>query len=158
MNDGDSYLMTLSFTGEITAPGLFSLTGASFLDTSASVSELSFGPTWSISITPNGSNLDLSVLACLTTGSACNQGNFVDADFTIPLASLNSQSVTAAAIPGLLPFEFLEDDGSTDIQGTVDKYSYISDVPEPVIGIPLLRRLQRWLLCAKFELRNKSRV
>ena len=72
------------------------MTGASFLDITANIPEPSFGPPWSINVANNGGNFDLSVLACLTTGS-----------------------VPADVIPGLLPFELLEDDGSTDIPGFV---------------------------------------
>jgi hypothetical protein len=116
------------------------LTGASFLDTTANISELSFGAPWSINVATNGSNFDLSVLACLTTGTACNQGNFLAANFRIPAVSLNAQNVTAAVISGLLPFELIEDDGVTDIQGTLKTYSYsgnVAHVPEPVTAIPL---------------------
>ena len=140
VNDGDSYLVTLSFTGDITAEGLFPLTGASFLDMTANIPESSFDPLWSINVANNGSNFDLSVLACLTTGAACNQGNFLAANFRIPSATLNAQNVPADVIPGLLPFELLEDDGSTDIQGSLDTYSYsgnVAPVPEPVAVIPL---------------------
>jgi hypothetical protein len=140
INDGDFYLVTLSFTGDITGQGLFPLTGASFLDTTANISELSFGAPWSINVATNGSNFDLSVLACLTTGTACNQGNFLAANFRIPAVSLNAQNVTAAVISGLLPFELIEDDGVTDIQGTLKTYSYsgnVAHVPEPVTAIPL---------------------
>lgn len=138
--DGDAYLVTLNFTGDITTQGLFQLTGASFLDTSANVSESSFGAPWSINVTSNASNFDLSVLVCLTTGTACNQGNFLAANFRIPAASLNAQNVTANPIPALLPFELLQDDGTTDIQGTLDQYSYSGNeapAPEPVTTIPL---------------------
>ncbi len=144
MSDGDSYLVTLDFTGDITAQGLFQLTDASSLDTSANVPESGFGPPLSIDVASDGSNFDFSVLACLITGAACNQGNFLAANFSIPAASLNAQDVTAAGIPTLLPFELIEDDGSTDIHGNVDKYSYSGNAapsPEPAPAI---------LLCASF--------
>jgi hypothetical protein len=144
VSDGDSYLVTLDFTGDITAQGLFQLTDASFLDTSANVPESSFGPPLSVNVANDGSNFDFSVLACLTTGSACNQGNFLAANFSIPAASLNAQDVATNVIPVLLPFELIEDDGTTDIQGTVDKYSYsvnAAPAPEPAAVL---------LFCASF--------
>jgi hypothetical protein len=157
VNDGDSYLVTLSFTGDITTQGLFQLTGASFLDTSANIPESSFGSPWSINVANNGSNFDLSVLACLTTGSACNQGNFLAANFRIPAASLNAQNVTATPIPALLGFELIEDDGVTDIQGTVDKYSYSGNaapVPEPAAAIPLCAALAAMAALRKVRASN----
>jgi hypothetical protein len=54
----------------------------------------------------------------------------------IPAASLNLQNVVAQAIPNLFPpVDLLEDDGTTDIQGSLNAYSYTTDsaaaVPEP---------------------------
>jgi hypothetical protein len=143
VNDGDAYLVTLSFTGEITTAGLFSLTGTSFLDTTANIPESSFGAPWSISVANDGGNFDVSVKACLTTGTDCDQGNFLAAIFTIPTASLNAQNVTTTAFPGQLPFELIEDDGVTDIHGSVLTYSYSGNaaVPEPVTAIPVCAAL-----------------
>jgi hypothetical protein len=141
VNDGDAYLVTLSFTGEITTAGLFSLTAASFLDTTATIPESSFGAPWSISVANDGGNFDVSVKACLTTGTDCDQGNFLAALFSIPTASLNAQNVTTTAIPAQLPFELIEDDGVTDIHGSVLTYSYSGNVPEPATAIPLAAAL-----------------
>jgi len=49
----------------------------------------------------------------------------------IPAASLNNQNVAALGIPNLLPFDLLEDDGVTDIQGSITSYSYMSTSPVP---------------------------
>jgi hypothetical protein len=85
---------------------------------------------------PDDSFADVSLLACLSTGSACDQGNQLDANFQIPAVQLNAKNWTGQAIAGLLPLDLLEDDGATDIQGSV---SVVSSVPEPA---------QIWLLGA----------
>ena len=136
--DGDAYTVTLDFPGSITGAGAFNpLTGAtmSFVDLAASASENTFD-TISLSVITDGSFFDISLLGCLTTGSACNVGNFLAANFQIPAASLNAQNVPVTAIVGLLPMELLEDDGVTDIHGSVTTYSYTA-VPEPAELLPL---------------------
>lgn len=136
--DGDHFAVSLTFNGSVSAPGTYSsLSGATltFSDTSASVSEpgLSFA---SFSVTPSGGLDDLSLLGCLSTGSGCLLGNSLSANFAIPASALNSANVAAQAIPGLNPsVDLLEDDGVTDIQGSINSYSYTgsgtSAVPEP---------------------------
>src|SRR4029077_19656355 len=42
-------------------------------------------------------------------------------------------NVAASAVPGITPFELLEDDGVTDIHGSVTSYSY---TPTPVTATP----------------------
>jgi hypothetical protein len=131
---GDNYLVTLTFAGSITAPGTCPLPGATlqFSDLDASVTEASFNSV-SLSVLTDGASYDLSLLGCLTTGSDCAVGNQLDANFKIAAASLNAQDVVALAFFPITPLDLLEDDGVTDIQGSVTKYSYIgaSPIPEP---------------------------
>ena len=137
--DGDQYLVTLDFSGSISAPGTYNLAGAvlTFVDETASpqINETSFNSV-SFSVVPDGGRFDLSMLGCLSTGSGCLIGNELAVNFSIPAAGLNQTNVTAQAIFGLNPpVDLLEDDGVTDIQGSVSNYSY-SGVPEPsALGI-----------------------
>lgn len=86
IKDGDSYSVTLDFPGTLTSLGAFNpLPGATlqFLDAAAGASETSFGSV-SLSVLPDGSFADISLRGCLSTGSACDQGNELDANFQIP--------------------------------------------------------------------------
>jgi hypothetical protein len=133
IQDGDSYSVTLNVNGSINSPGTYTnFTGAMFSDVAASASETSFGPI-SLTVSPDGSFDDISVLACLTTGMfGCGGGNQLDANFAIPDTALNSQNVAAQGIPFVFPsLDLLEDDGTTDIQGTITGYSYTSQSPVP---------------------------
>ncbi len=136
---GDLYTVTLDFAGSISGPGTYPLAAFSLLfqDSTHSVSESAFSSV-SVSVIPDGSFYDFSMFACLTTGSDCGVGNSLSAFFQIPIAGLNSQNVAAQAAFGLTPLDLLEDDGVTDIQGTVDNYSY---VPEPSMALPLIAML-----------------
>jgi hypothetical protein len=130
--NGDVYSVILDFAGAITSGGTYDLTGASLtlFDASASASESSFN-TISLTISPDGSFFDISLLGCLTTGSGCAFGNQLGINFQIPSGQLNSENVAAQAIFGLTPsLDLLEDDGITDIQGSVGGYSYVP-IPEP---------------------------
>lgn len=130
IEDGDIYSVTLDFPGALTSPGAFNrLAGATlqFLDAAAGVSETSFDSV-SLTVSPAGSFADISLLGCLSTGSACDQGNELDANFQIPAVQLNAKNWTPQPVTGLLPLDLLEDDGTTDIQGSV---SAVSAVPEP---------------------------
>ncbi len=138
IKDGDLYTVTLVFPGLLTSPVSFDpLAGATltFLDAAAGVSESAFNLV-SLSVLPDASLADVSLLGCLSTGSACDQGNELDANFEIPAVQLNSRTWNGQAISGLLPLDLLEDDGATDIHGSV---SAIAPVPEPA---------QIWLLGA----------
>ena len=138
IQDGDQYSVTLDFTGPLTTPGAFNpLTGATlaFIDAKRGVTEAGFDSV-DLTVTPNGSFADISLLGCLTTGTSCALGNELDANFAIPDSQLNAKVWTGQVIAGLLPLDLLEDDGSTDIQGTVGT---VSAVPEPA---------QIWLLGA----------
>jgi PEP-CTERM motif len=132
--DGDTFLVTLTFTGSITGPGTSSPPGATltFLDSTASVSETGFGGSKSVSVVSDGASYELSVFGCLTTGNdGCLGGNYLSANFQIPISGLNSASVTAQLVPNLYPpLDLEEDDGTTDIQGSINSYTY-SQVPEP---------------------------
>jgi hypothetical protein len=132
--DGDSFLVTLTFTGSITGPGTSSPPGATliFLDSTASVSETEFAGSTSVSIVSDSASYDLSVFGCLTTGNdGCLGGNYLSANFQIPMSGLNSLNVTAGIVPNLFPpLDLEEDDGTTDIQGSINSYSY-TQAPEP---------------------------
>src|SRR6266567_3282382 len=141
IQDLQSYLVTLMFTGSITAPGTYNLTGANltFSDATAAATETGFGSI-SLTITANAGFDDFSLLGCLTTGSGCLFGNQLDANFRIPSAGLNSQNVAATGLDQPHPLDLLEDDGITDIHGTISSYSYtghVSAVPEPSTGVLL---------------------
>ena len=135
--DGDSHTTSLHFTGAITTPGTYDLTGSSlvFSDPSARATENSFNSI-SLTITQSGGVDEFSILACLTTGSSCAVGNQLDLNFTISSSQLNSPHAAAESVPLLLPLDLLEDDGATDIHGSVATYSYepsfVTRVPEPV--------------------------
>jgi len=157
IRDGDSYTLLLTFSGSITGPGTYALPGGSltFVDSAAPATETAFGNfvcagqngLACLTVTPDGNFDDISMLACLTTGSGCLTSNQLALNFRIPAASLNSQNVAAAAVNKFTPFDLLEDDGVTDIQGTVAKYSYtgVSSVPEPS-SMFLLLPIAAWLL------------
>jgi hypothetical protein len=138
IKDGDVYSVTLNSTGSITAPGTYtSFSGANFADLTHSANENQF---ISVSLTilpPSGGMDEFSVLGCLSTGIfGCSGGNQLDLNFMIPAGSLNAVNVTAQSAPccGIHPLDLLEDDDSTDIQGSVTSYSYtsaVSTTPEP---------------------------
>lgn len=134
IHDGAAYTVNVGFSGSIGAPGTFNLNGLSVLFSvpSAGSIENSFNSV-SLTVAQFGAFDQISILACLTTGSACNQGNELDLNFMILAADLSGQNVAAKGIPGLLPLDLLEDDGVTDIHGLITNYSYASAsaVPEP---------------------------
>lgn len=142
--DFQAYTVTLMFTGSITVPGTYNLTGSSLMFSvpAAPPTESAFSFI-SLTVTSNGGFDDLSLLACLTTGSdPCPPfaGNGITANFRIPGAMLNSQNVTATGLDQPHPLDLLEDDGSTDIHGSITTYSYagsVSAVPEPSSAILL---------------------
>jgi hypothetical protein len=134
--DGDAYTASLDFTGSVHGPGTIDLTGSSltFSDLSVSAIETSFASI-SLSVSPDAGFFDLSLLGCLNTGSSCAAGNQLNANFQIPMIDLNSEApVAATGLDQPHPLDLLEDDGGTDIQGTIAVYSYrgsASAVPEP---------------------------
>ena len=134
IHDLDAYTVTLAFMSSITGQGMYDLTGSSlmFNDSSAPASESSFASIH-LTVTSNGGFDNISLLGCLTTGSDCSLGNQLDANFQILAAELNSQNVAATGLDQPHPLDLLEDDGVTDIHGTISSYSYTgsSPVPEP---------------------------
>lgn len=139
--DNDVYTVTLTFAGSITAPGTYNLTGASLAlsDPAAPATATNFD-TISLTVTANGGFDDLSLLGCLTTGSGCLFGNQLDANFQILASGLNSVNVAATGLDEPHPLDLLEDDGITDIQGSITAYSYtgpVSTVPEPSAAVLL---------------------
>jgi len=139
--DGDTYTVEFSFLGSISSPGTHNLTDVifSFSTASTGLTENQFNVA-TMTVTQNGSIDLISVLGCLQTGSGCNQGNELSLNFMIPSADLNAGNVPAMQIAGLLPLDLLEDDGATEIQGSVSSYSYTppsNPVPEP-LGIESL--------------------
>jgi hypothetical protein len=136
IKDFQDYTVTLGFFGSITATGTYNLTGASltFSDPVAPASESSFG-TITLVISAAGAFDDLTLKGCLTTGVfGCDGGNQLSAIFRIPSVGLNSQNVPAIGLDQPHPLDLLEDDGVTDIHGSITGYSYtgsVSTVPEP---------------------------
>jgi hypothetical protein len=154
--DGDAYSVTIDFSGSVTSLGTHALLSAilGFSDPAAPASEMSFGSFLCngtstiacLTVTADGSFDDISLLGCLTTGAFGCAENQLDANFKIPAASLNSLNVTAQTIVPIAPLDLLEDDGVTDIQGSVTKYSYTgaSPIPEPS-ALFLLMALCAWI-------------
>jgi hypothetical protein len=158
--DGNPFSVTFGFNGAIGAPGTYNtLTGTSlvFDDPAASASESSFSSE-SLTITQSGGFEQFSLLGCLSTGSACNQGNQLSLIFQIAtIAGINSPGTSVQEQPFLSPsFELLEDDAVSNIFGRLSNYSYTgtaAPVPEPgtlalmgtgITGL-LLRRRKDWL-------------
>jgi hypothetical protein len=138
IGDGDAYTILLTFPGSISSPGAFNpLAGAAITFTDGVVAtESSFSSVFlTVSVDSNPALYDVSLLACLSTGSGCGMGNSLSADFAVTAASFNSLNAPAQLIPGLFPpLDLLEDDGVTDIQGTITSFSNSSaaaSVPEP---------------------------
>lgn len=127
--DGDTYVVTMSFNGQILSPGSYNLTSTQFTDTSKVAAENGF-VSGALVVSQSGGADQLSVLACL---SDCSLGNQLALEFSIPASQIGSGGA-ASSIPGLLPMDLLEDDGSTDIQGNVLSYSQKvsrTGAPEP---------------------------
>lgn len=132
--DGDSYTLTLDFAGAVAAAGTFDLTGGTLTlsDPGAPSTEDEF-TSISLTVSPDGASDDLSLFACLSTGSGCTVGNSLSMNFAIPSTDLSAVGAPASTISGLSPaMDLLEDDGTTDIQGDVSSYSYVASTPEPM--------------------------
>ncbi len=127
--DGALFTVDLSFNESITSPGTFDLTGLKLVFNVPAVGAVEDNfDSASLTLTQFGVLDQVSVLACLTTGSGCNQGNELDLNFAVPSGTLTQNNLAIQEIPGLLPFELLEDDGVTDIHGSLTS---TSAVPEP---------------------------
>jgi hypothetical protein len=157
ISDGDTFTVSVDFAGSITSSGTFPVAAVIFTDTTAGAVEANFGAS-SITVSAGGTLDDISFFGCLLSGSGCLLGNALSANFQIAAASLNSQNVAASTIFGLNPaLDLLEDDGTTDIQGSVSLYSYhgiATAIPEPstlstiiagmvALAVILALRLQR---------------
>jgi len=135
--DGDAYTVQLIFSGSLAGLGALNpVPGASLAFTDGSITENSFSSVFlTVSADSNPSLYDVSLLGCLSTGSGCGVGNDLAANFAVSAADFNSSNVPATFIPGLVPsLDLLEDDGVTDIQGTVANFSNSSPrspIPEP---------------------------
>jgi len=129
---GQTYTVTLDFADSIDVPGAFTIATTSFAVPSAPAIESGFS-TGTLTVTADGANYDVSLLACLTSGSNCAVGNQLNANFRILAASLTSVNAPATGLDPPHPLDLLEDDGVTDLQGTIANYSYIggSSIPEP---------------------------
>jgi hypothetical protein len=133
--DGDAYTVILNFTGSLgfPSPSHF-LTGTlTFNDITHPLATENGFSTINITVAADGSFADFSLLGCLVTGGGCGIGNELSASFQIPSAGVHSQNVMATGLDQPHPFELLEDDGGTDIHGSISSYSYTSasPVPEP---------------------------
>jgi hypothetical protein len=157
ISDLQAYTVTLIFAGSITAPGNYNLTGSSltFSDPAAPATETGFSSI-SLAITGNGDFDEFSLLACLATGGGCAAGNQLDANFTILATMLNSQGVAAIGLDQPHPLDVLEDEGTTDIQGSITAYTGpASAVPEPS-SIMLLGCVLTALVAANRRLRRRG--
>jgi hypothetical protein len=130
--DLQAYVVSLDFMGSITSPRTYDLTVArlSFNVPSAPATETGLNLI-SLTVTQNAGFDEISLFACVTGGSGCSFGNQLNANFEVPIAFLHSQNVSATGLDQPHPLDLLEDDGVTDIHGSITNYSYISEVPEP---------------------------
>ena len=140
--DGQGFTITLGLPGPVNSPGMYSLTGSSLTlsDAPAIAKESAFGMI-SLTVTGSGSTDQFSLLGCLTTGSGCSFGDSLSANFSIPAAQLNVINVAATGMDQPHPMDLLEDDGTTDIQGSITKYSYAAAAATPEPGTWMLAGL-----------------
>jgi len=127
--DGDTFQVLMNFSGAVGGPGNASLTSVEFEDTTVSAIENGFiSGTLAIDSAPP--DYQLFVVACLTTQPDCGQGNELLLSFQIPISGLNLAGVTAGTIANLSPsLDLLEDDGNTEIQGSITQYTYRTSGP-----------------------------
>ena len=134
--DLQPYTLTLVTPTDITGPGFYTLTGSSLIFSvpSAPATETLFGAT-SLSVAADGSFADFSLFACVTSGD-CGTGNSLSASFQVPLGAVAGLDVAATGQDQPHPFELLEDDGVTDLHGSISTYSNTAQVvtPEPSTG------------------------
>lgn len=142
INDGDPFVITTTFSGSISSPGttVWDTPSLVFSDPTAPAVENQFASE-SLTITQAGSAYDFSFLGCLSTGDGCLVGNYLSVNFSIPISGINSTNVPASLVPNLNPaLDLLEDDANSEVQGSVNSYSYIA-APEPSQTIPLIAGL-----------------
>jgi hypothetical protein len=149
--DLQDYLVTMTFSDAINGPGTYDLTGSTLIFSvpAAPATESDFAGI-SLTIIPNGTDFDFSLLACLTTGTDCLLGNQLDLNFRIPAANLFSFNVAAIGLDPPHPLDLLEDDGTTDIHGSITTYAFVPEPPSLLLvgaGLALtgtcLRRFRR---------------
>lgn len=150
INDGQAFSITLANATPITGPGFYTFTGSplTFSVPSAPAAESLFS-TITLNVASSGSFDDFSLFACLA-GFDCSVGNSLSASFRIPAASIGALNVAAIGLDPPHPFELLEDDGITDLHGSISLYSNTSPgtttptttTPEPpsavLTALPLL--------------------
>lgn len=134
--DGDTWNLSFTFNGSALSPGVYdslSIGNLMFFDTATGGAEAGFG-TISLTVTQVGEFDEFSLLGCLNSGNSCWTGNQISASFSIAMADLNSKNALASGLDQPHPLDLLEDDGTTDIQGSISSYSYntsTSPTPEP---------------------------
>ena len=159
--DGDPFTVTLNFAGSISSPGTYPLTlmgaGMIFQDPTVQAIENAFVSA-SLTVSPDVNPLyyDISLTGCLSTGSGCAFGDQLDASFAILAADLNSQNAAATGLDPPHPLDLLEDDGTTDIQGSITSYTYIPEVPE--VPEPSYMVLSGCALAAGFVLAIREQI
>ena len=132
LRDGDLFTILLSFAGAFDAPGVYSLTAADLVFSTPALPNLEADfDSATLIIARSGASDVISILACLTTGSGCDTGNELDLNFMVPAADFHGHNVATAQVPGVLPLDLLEDDGVTDIHGSIDQFSSSTSTPEP---------------------------
>lgn len=160
--DGDDFTVTLSFAESISSPGTYPLTltgtGMIFQDPAAPAIENLFVSA-GLTVSPDLNPLydDISLLGCLSSGSGCAVGNQLDANFGIPVPGLNSQNITATGLDQPHPLDLLEDDGTTDIQGSITEYSNSGPVPEPSL-MALVGALTALIAANRKQIKKETNV
>jgi hypothetical protein len=156
--DDAPYTVSLTFNGSINSPGVYDLLDLNASFASGGAVENNFNSA-SVIVTQSGGFDQINALLCLASGSGCNQGNDLSLSFMIPAAQLNGDNVSAQQSSGLLPLDLLEDDGVTDIHGSLTNYSYsppgtVSAVPEPSSIILLASLVTIAIVQARRRARN----
>jgi hypothetical protein len=160
IHDLQSYTVTLVFPGTINMPGIYAGSIMTLSVPLAPASEMLFNSI-SLTITANAGFDEFSLYACLTTGSGCAGGNQLTANFKILAAGLNSQNVAATGLDPPHPLDLLEDDGTTDIQGTITTYSNTgaaSTVPEPSLTVLLGGCLTGLFAASRKQIKKEKNV
>lgn len=129
------YSLTLDSATAITGPGLYNLTGSSLIFSVplAGATESGFGAI-TLSVITSGSAYNFSLLACLE-GADCLASNQLTANFQIAAAMLGGTGVMATGLDQPHPLNLLEDDGTTDLQGSITTYS-ATGIPSTVTPEP----------------------
>jgi hypothetical protein len=149
IQDGDAYSVLLNFAGVISSPGTFSLSSIVLTDLTHPATEGAF-ISGSLTLSQSAGVDTFSVFGCLIDSATCLLGNQLSLNFLIPSSGVTQSGVSAQAVPGINPsMDLLEDDGATDIQGTISGYSQPTEgaaTPEP--STAMLTALSAGLLLA----------